>query len=111
MHQEVVVPRRGWRRSLVRKMLGNDDNNGERSQCATSRVGRGRSECQICLWLPGDDTGQLSNPGRWVLIGKMGTCDFLSDWTMWRLLTQNPVLGLKIVNHSSHWGGMKAGSG
>ena len=50
-------------------------------------------------------------PWRWVLISKMGTCDFLSDWTRWRLLTQNPVLGLEIVNHSSHWGGMKAGSG
>ena len=45
-----------------RKMLGGDDNNGERSHCATSRAGRGRSECQICLWRPGDDTGQLSNP-------------------------------------------------
>ena len=75
VHQEVVVPRRGWRRSLIRKILGNDDNR-ERSQCTTSREGRGRYECQICLWLTGDDTGQLSNPGRWFLIGKMGACDF-----------------------------------
>ena len=64
-----------------KKDAGNDDNR-ERSHCTTSREGRGRSECQVCLWLPGDDTGQLSNPGRWVLIGKIGACDFLSDLTM-----------------------------
>ena len=34
-----------------------------------------------------------------------------SDWTMWRVLTQNPVLGLETINHSSHWGRIKAGSG
>ena len=64
-----------------KKDAGNDDNR-KRSHCTTSREGRGRSECQVCLWLPGDDTRQLSNPGRWVLIGKIGACDFLSDLTM-----------------------------
>ena len=54
--------RKGWRRSLIRCQ----EMTTERSHWATNRVGRGRSECQICLWLPGDDTGQLTNPGRWV---------------------------------------------
>ena len=65
-----------------KKDAGNDDINGERSHCATSRVGRGRSECLICLWLPGDDTGQPSNPeggsslGKWmsVIFSVTGQC-------------------------------------
>ena len=55
MHQEVGVPRRGWRRKKPdKKDVGNDDDNGERSHCATSRVGRGSylsvrsvSGCQV----------------------------------------------------------------
>ena len=78
MHRK-AVPRRGGRKSLIRKMLGNDGKNRERSHWATKRVGRGRSEWQICLWLPGDDAGQQSHPGRWVLVGKMGACEF-SQW-------------------------------
>ena len=50
VHWEVEVPRRGWRKSLIRKML-EMMTTIERSHCTTSRVESGRSECQICLWL------------------------------------------------------------
>ena len=42
--------RRGWRKSLIRKMLGNDDNNRDRSHLAIWRVVRERPESQTSVF-------------------------------------------------------------
>ena len=81
-----------------------ETSNKGRSCLVTSRVVRGRSECQTSVSGCQVTQGQLSNLGRGSLFGKIGASDFLRDWTMWQMLTQNPFLGLEIINHSSHWG-------
>ena len=95
----------GWLQGEVRKACQEMEiSNKGRSCLVTSRVVRGRSECQTSVSGCQVTQGQLSNLGRGSLFGKIGASDFLRDWTMWQVLTQNPFLGLEIINHSSHWG-------
>lgn len=82
----------------------------ERYHCATSRVGRGMSECQICplaAWWWRDSCSTLEGESSSVN-GYLWFSQWLENVVT---ISSNSVLALEIVNHSSHWGGMKAGSG
>lgn len=98
IHLQDVPGIMGWLQGEVRKECQEMGiSNKGRSCLVTSRVVRGRPECQTSVSGCQVTQGQLSNLGRGSLFGKIGASDFLRDWTMWQVLTQNPFLSLEII--------------